>query len=175
VPEIVDRLANLDPRLLIVTGGEPLLQERGLIPIFEALKEHHGFRIHIETNGTKLPAPALERHVDWWVVSPKLANSGNEDTARIRPDALVHFASLARNGRGCWKFVATGPEDFSELDGLVAEFALPPRTVWIMPEGNSAPALLAHAMELVAPTAERAYNLTLRQHVLLYGEDRRGT
>jgi 7-carboxy-7-deazaguanine synthase len=51
-------------QLVVVTGGEPLLQLDE--PLIEAL-HRQGFEIAIETNGT-LPAP---RGLDWICVSPK--------------------------------------------------------------------------------------------------------
>ena len=53
-----------DPRLVVCTGGEPLLQLDA--PLIDALHAH-GFEIALETNGT-LPAPS---GVDWICVSPK--------------------------------------------------------------------------------------------------------
>ena len=53
-----------DPRLVVCTGGEPLLQlDAALIAALHA----RGFEIALETNGT-LPAP---EGVDWICVSPK--------------------------------------------------------------------------------------------------------
>jgi 7-carboxy-7-deazaguanine synthase (Cx14CxxC type) len=63
-------------RLVVITGGEPLLQlDTALV---DALHQH-GFRIAVETNGTIAPPPG----VDWLCVSPKLGstlvvNSGQE-------------------------------------------------------------------------------------------------
>jgi 7-carboxy-7-deazaguanine synthase (Cx14CxxC type) len=51
-------------RLVVCTGGEPLLQLDG--PAIEALHTA-GFEIAIETNGTLAPPPGL----DWICVSPK--------------------------------------------------------------------------------------------------------
>jgi 7-carboxy-7-deazaguanine synthase (Cx14CxxC type) len=53
-----------DSRMVILTGGEPLLQvDTALVA---ALKQH-GFTIAVETNGTQpIPAP-----IDWVCVSPK--------------------------------------------------------------------------------------------------------
>ena len=79
-------------RLVVVTGGEPLLQlDSALIDALHA----RGFEIAVETNGT-LPAPA---GLDWICVSPKagtelVQRSGDElklvwPQAGIDPDALV--------------------------------------------------------------------------------------
>jgi organic radical activating enzyme len=65
--EIVARLVELDnnhTRMVVVTGGEPTLQWDP--PLAEALHAA-GFRIHMESNGTRpLAAP-----IDWLTVSPK--------------------------------------------------------------------------------------------------------
>lgn len=55
-----------DPKLVVCTGGEPLLQLDP--PLISALHEQ-GFDIAVETNGT-LPVP---EGVDWICVSPKAA------------------------------------------------------------------------------------------------------
>ena len=51
-------------RFVVCTGGEPLLQLD--VPLIDALHER-GFRIAIETNGTRLPPAGI----DWICVSPK--------------------------------------------------------------------------------------------------------
>jgi 7-carboxy-7-deazaguanine synthase (Cx14CxxC type) len=51
-------------RLVVLTGGEPLLQVDA--PLLAALHAS-GFRIAVETNGTQTPPPGL----DWICVSPK--------------------------------------------------------------------------------------------------------
>lgn len=65
-----------EPRLVVCTGGEPLLQLDE--PLVDSLHER-GFTVAIETNGTR-PAPAT---IDWICVSPKagaelVQRSGNE-------------------------------------------------------------------------------------------------
>lgn len=67
---LADRIESLWPssdpahRLVVLTGGEPLLQVDG--PLIDAL-HRRGFRIAVETNGT-VAAPA---GIDWVCVSPK--------------------------------------------------------------------------------------------------------
>ena len=67
---LADRIASLWPagddqhRLVVLTGGEPLLQVDG--QLIDAL-HMRGFKIAVETNGT-VPPPA---GIDWICVSPK--------------------------------------------------------------------------------------------------------
>ena len=61
---IARAIKESDPRFVVCTGGEPLLQlDAPLIDAFHA----RGFKIAVETNGTQ-PVPA---GIDWVCVSPK--------------------------------------------------------------------------------------------------------
>lgn len=81
-------------RLVVLTGGEPLLQLDGTL--IDAL-HGRGFEVALETNGT-LPVPA---EVDWICVSPKAGTNvvqkhGNElklvwPQAGISPDELLEW------------------------------------------------------------------------------------
>ena len=67
ISTIVARLVALDlhaSRMVVVTGGEPTLQYDA--PLADALHAA-GFRIHMESNGTRVPAAP----VDWLTISPK--------------------------------------------------------------------------------------------------------
>jgi len=78
---LADHVADLwgegeDARLVVVTGGEPMLQ---LDPALVEVLHARGFRVAVESNGT-LPAVA---GIDWLTVSPKagteiIQRSGNE-------------------------------------------------------------------------------------------------
>lgn len=96
---LADRVAEIwregDRPLVVVTGGEPLLQlDRALIDAFHA----RGFSIAVETNGT-LPAP---QGIDWICVSPKggseiVQRHGNElklvwPQPGIDPEAMLDWA-----------------------------------------------------------------------------------
>ena len=153
--------------MLVVSGGEPLLQQRRLAPLLRELGAD-GMRIEIETAGTLSPLPALVDAVAQFNVSPKLSNSGNALQRRYRPRALD---DLQRTGRAVWKFVAVGTADLDEIGVLVARHHLAP--VYVMPEGTSAETVIARSRELAGAVLARGWNLTSRLHVLLHG-NRRG-
>ncbi|MGZ3365751.1 MAG: 7-carboxy-7-deazaguanine synthase [Caulobacteraceae bacterium] len=73
-------------RLVVFTGGEPLLQLDGLL--INAL-HHHGFEIAVETNGT-IAAPD---GIDWICVSPKgdqpLAQRSGQELKLVHPQPGV--------------------------------------------------------------------------------------
>jgi 7-carboxy-7-deazaguanine synthase len=107
---LADRVAEIwacrDLRLVVITGGEPLLQLDA--PLIDALHAR-GFEIAVETNGT-LAAPP---NIDWICVSPKAGNalvqrSGNElklvwpqqgiDPAELLALDFEHFLIQPKDG-----------------------------------------------------------------------------
>lgn len=167
VAGVLARLDAMAVDLVVVTGGEPLLQQRHLPPLLEGAKAR-GWAVEVETAGTVAPTAAVAL-VDRFNVSPKLANSGMAAERRYRPDVLRAFQAT---GRAVFKFVATGPGDLAEADAMVAACEL--RPVWVMPEGTDGPTVVARMQALAPHVLARGWNLTPRLHVLLWG-DRRGT
>jgi organic radical activating enzyme len=166
VNDVLAALQRIDTEMVVVTGGEPLLQQRALEALLVAVKER-GWRVEIETAGTIAPAMA-DGLVDQWNVSPKLANSGNPWERRYKPDVLRAFQAT---GHAVFKFVACEASDLDEVDTMVEECAL--GDVWIMPEGTDAATLERRSHELADDVIKRGWNLTTRLHILVWG-DRRG-
>lgn len=164
VDDIVAELDGFGPvELLVVTGGEPLLQQRRLPPLLVAARAR-GLRVEIETAGTLAPSDEVVELVDGFNVSPKLANSGNPAERRVKPDVLRAFEAT---GKAVFKFVV---RDEAELDEVTA-FGVSP--VWVMPEGCDADTLTARMRALAPAVLARGWNLSPRLHVHLWG-DRRG-
>ena len=164
--DVVDDLDAMDVDMVVVTGGEPLLQQQGLEALLGAFKRD-GKRVEIETAGTIAPAMA-NGLVYQWNVSPKLANSGNPLERRYKPDVLRAFEATEC---AVFKFVVCEPSDLEEVGGIVAECGL--TNVWIMPEGTDAATLLRRSAALAEDVVKRGWNLSTRLHILLWG-DRRG-
>ena len=166
VASVLAQLEPMAPEIVVVTGGEPLLQQRKLVRLIEECAAR-GWPVEIETNGTIVPDDGLVGLVGQWNVSPKLANSGIPHDKRIRPDAL---AALSTTGRAVFKFVATEAADLDEVADLVDTHGL--KRVWIMPEGTDPTTLLERTRQLADPVLARGWNLTPRLHVLLWGDQR---
>lgn len=161
VSGLVDWVAERAVDLLVITGGEPLLQQDAMIDLASGVGD--GVRVQVETNGTRTPADELVEVVDLWVVSPKLANSGIEYSRRIVPAAL---ASLNATGRAAFKFVVTDPPaDFDEISCLVDDLGL--SEVWVMPEGSTREEVLAGMDAIHAPALARGWNVSTRLHTLV--------
>jgi 7-carboxy-7-deazaguanine synthase len=164
IADILDWLANGPTALLVITGGEPLLQQLALQPLLAAITTARlATEIEIETSGTIAPTPALIDTVTRFTVSPKLTNSKLRTHQRIRPTALQHFV---QSNKANWKFVVQSPQDLDEVDQLVTQYRLDP--VWIMPEGTDTTTVLNRMRLLADPVLAHGWNLTTRLHILLW-------
>lgn len=91
-------VANCCHRLVVLTGGEPLLQN--VVPLIARL-QRNGHKIQIETAGTVWPQ-GLEDYYTDIVVSPK--------TPKVHKTVAAKAAA--------WKYIITSKEECSEADGL---------------------------------------------------------
>jgi organic radical activating enzyme len=167
VDDVVEAVLAMNVDLTIVTGGEPLDQQRALIPLVEQLTEA-GNRVEIETNGTVVPVDELlDDTMIRFNVSPKLAHASDPLERRIRPAAL---RTLSGNPGTAFKFVCRDLADLDEVADLVDELEL--RSVWIMPEGQTAEQINRRLAELADEVVRRGWNLSTRLHVLAWGDKR---
>jgi 7-carboxy-7-deazaguanine synthase len=173
VAEVLDGLRavwDIDtrPTTVVISGGEPLMQA-GLDALAAELAAR-GHAVHIETAGTIVPSAALMRLVELFVVSPKLAHSGNPESKRLKALPLTTFAALGH--QAVFKFVVTGADDLNEVDGIVAGLAIPPCRVMVMPEGTTVAGLLATGREIADHVTARGWGLSLRTHIMLWSDVR---
>lgn len=152
--------------LVVITGGEPLIQQPSLIPLVRGLLAA-GKRVEFETNGTIAPGPALLVDGVRFNVSPKLANSGVDEDKRIKPAALEAFAA---SGRAVFKFVTRTVAELDEIGALVDRHGLDP--VYVMPEGTTPEGLIKTTRVLADAVAARRWHFTQRLHVLAFAETR---
>ncbi len=156
-------------RNLVVTGGEPLVQQKSLTPLLECLKAR-GFWIEIETNGTIVPQKKLLAIADHWSVSPKLENSGNPRPSRENPDAYRLFRDLTS---AHFKYVLEKADDLSELRALMHRYEIPSGRIILMPQAQDRDTLLERSRWLVDICKSEGYLFSTRLQVLLWG-NRRG-
>lgn len=155
--------------LLIITGGEPLLQQAGLLELISAVRASVlGLRVEIETNGTVAPVREFSQAVNLFVVSPKLANSSLSEKRRVRPRALTSFPK----DRSVLKFVVEQVSELDEVEAIRTLAGIDGDRTWIMPEGTTREVILGRLEELSAPVVEAGYNLSPRLHILLWADAR---
>ena len=88
---------SLAHRLVVLTGGEPLLQVDAAL--IEALHSQ-GFRIAVESNGTIAAPTSASGGIDWLCISPKagstLVQTSGQELKVVWPQAGTDLAALAK-------------------------------------------------------------------------------
>lgn len=154
---------------LVVTGGEPLLQEQALVELAQR-REMWPWMVEVETNGTIFPLATLIDKGWQFNVSPKLASSGNALDKRYSPDVLHQFHYV----RNVWfKFTVATQEDLNEVVSMVQECNLRSGRVILMPEGTDVDTLLERGRWLVEACKKHCWWFSPRLQIELYG-NRRG-
>ena len=163
VSAVLEQLRSFKPRRLIVTGGEPLLQQLSLVRLLAALDPE--LIVEIETNGTLTPCSALVERVNQWNVAPKLDNCGEPRARRLREDVLTMFAQL---DAAYLKIVVENPNEKDEVRRLVARLGWPKQRVVLMPQAGDF-SLLKKRLPLVRALARKeGYRWSTRLHVELW-------
>jgi len=167
---VADLVAQYNCLNVILTGGEPLLQQSAWLAIITALRERNSaYRFEIETNGTQVPDDDMATAVDQWNVSTKLSNSGNSTTLRIKPDAMLFFAA---SDKAWFKFVIQSEQDLTEVKELEAQFRIPKERILLMPEGRDEATLQQRRLWLADLCRDQGYRFSDRLHIQLWGSKR---
>jgi organic radical activating enzyme len=169
VVEVAAQLATAPGAHVVITGGEPLLQQRALAQVLEQVPAE--VFVEVETNGTRIPLPSLLSRVNQWNVSPKLASAGDTEELRIRPGAL---SALRDTGRAFLKLVVKTERDRDEAEALRERFGFERDRTLLMPEAATREELEERGPEVAAWAQALTVRYSGRLHVALWG-GRRGT
>ena len=170
VAELAGQLvADVSPsvRLLVITGGEPLLQQRALVDLLRKVRDlRSDVRFEIETNGSRPPRAELVELVHRFVVSPKLENAGAENVVEAR--AVAVFGSV----NSVLKIVVQTPSDAEDAFRLGSDAGFSTDRIWLMPEGANGASIALHAQAVAATAIRLGLRLSPRLHVAIWGDER---
>jgi 7-carboxy-7-deazaguanine synthase len=163
--EVVAELKPMLVHLVVITGGEPLVQASAVTELAVTLCRL-GYQVEVETNGRHAPGPALVEAVSAFNVSPKLPNSGQSLTLTWRTKAIKAFAE---SGKARFKFVCLDAADVGLVAHLTSGAGIEPGDVWVMPEGRTAEEVDKHLGAVGDSAIAYGFNVTGRLHVQLWG------
>jgi len=163
-----------DSTHVVVTGGEPMIQEE-IVRVTERLKDF-GLHITIETAGTVYQPVTC----DLMSISPKLANStpvsreggrwaAQHDRLRYQPEVLKQ---LIAEYPYQLKFVVSDPGDLQEIETILTETEADRGRVILMPEGTDPDALYQRSLWLVDICKQQRFRYGPRLHIDLFGNQR---
>jgi 7-carboxy-7-deazaguanine synthase len=168
ISEIEESIFSFGCKHLVVTGGEPLVQQNGLSKLLVDLKGK-GFYIEIETNGTIIPKDNCVDLVNQWNVSPKLGNSGNPRHLREISNAYAFFTYLSSS---YFKYIIQTEHDLNEVQSLTEKYEIPKERVILMPEATNSETLIRRSRWLTKICQDKGYKFSTRLHILLWGNKR---
>ncbi|MGD7651757.1 MAG: 7-carboxy-7-deazaguanine synthase QueE [Verrucomicrobiales bacterium] len=170
--EIAKLVAAYSCPRVVLTGGEPLLQQPELLETIRLIRKTLPdclFVFEVETNGTIIPDPDFNSAIDQFNVSPKLANSGVPENQRLNPAALTHFAA---SPNAWFKFVVASPNDLEEIQTILKTHHLPASRTLLMPEGRTNADLNRNAPWLADCCRDLGLRFCDRLHIRLWGDKR---
>lgn len=154
---------------LVITGGDPMLQQAALVEMFKLLHEYgrrpNAIFTEIETQGTIAPIPELSSRIWHWNISPKLSNSGVPQDRRIIPAVLSLYATLQSVN---YKFPVSSMTDVQEVEELVRRFRLPRTKVLLMPVCSTRAQYFAVIAQAVEWCKKSGFRLGLREHLTIW-------
>jgi 7-carboxy-7-deazaguanine synthase len=167
IETIAKTIEDLGGKNIILTGGEPMIQQEGLVVLMQLLKNKSSeYRFETETNGTLMPSPDFDNLIDQYNVSPKLENSGN--TKRLREKEKV-YRFFAESSKSNFKFVISSPNDLEEVLHLIKTYDIAPEKVFLMPEGTTATLLKEKQLWLIEICKKYHFRFSDRLHIQIWG------
>lgn len=196
VGDVVETLAqNLGLiRHVVISGGEPMLQNEALRELCQLLKSELGVHITIETNATIFDQE-LALHVDFFSLSPKLKSSVPDkaklkklnlsgfdnfsllhEKRRLNIEAIQHFIDHRKKailpGYDLqFKFVITSKEEEAEVKRLLKRtIGWKNDDVVLMPVGINERELAASTETCWTMAVQNGWRFSPRLHIDLFGD-----
>lgn len=167
VEEVAEEIMKYPAEHLIVTGGEPLLQQEELAQLFELLQGYSYYFREIETNGTIEPIEPLRFYIDEWNISPKLPSANG-------PGIVARYFRKCDNSFN-FKFVLKTVADLREMEIFLKDndicmtcnnFYLMPQAITNEEQVEALPILIEYAKY------HTHFRVTPRLQILAYGNKR---
>lgn len=187
--EILKKIAALKKgtsvKNIVVTGGEPLLQQKQLAELL-ADKLFGDMTIEFETNGSMPLLPEMKAFIAGrgarghgargannavtFNISPKLADSGNKPYNVHRyPGSVLKFVYVNKKSE---KMIDDFLKKYRAGGKISADGGKPLPPVSIMPEGVTVEAMSSKYHDIIRYCTKNGFRFTPRLHIYLFGNQR---
>lgn len=167
--KIIKIIKKYPCRHLVITGGEPLIQQAGIKKLLEKLnknssKKSDKYFVEIETSGSI--KPQISNLIDQYNCSPKLSNSKN------RP---INYKLSLQNfpkEKTYYKFVVDKKSDLNEIKKFIKDHKLLNDKIILMPQGISKTAISKRSKWLAEICKKENWKFSTRLHIEIWGNRR---
>ena len=152
---------------VILTGGEPTMQQSGLQSFIEYIRENinKDAYFEIETNGTIMPDEFLLENIDLFNCSPKLRNSGMDEMMTFKPEVI----EMLNTKNTIFKFVCGGEKEWEQIKELYLPI-VDRKKVYLMPQGENQELLNESRLNVVELAKDNYLNFTTRLHIEIWNK-----
>lgn len=152
---------------IILTGGEPTMQQTGLEDFIKYIKFDLKINpyFEVETNGTIMPNEFLLNNIDLWNCSPKLKNSGNDKSITYKPEVIKEL----NKHNAIFKFVVNGEKEWKEIQEDYL-YLVDKEKVYLMPAGENQELLNKTKEDVVEIAKKNHLNFTTRLHIEIWNK-----
>jgi len=167
---------------IVITGGEPLLQQTKLVSLLGLIKQKkgnkgeeksHRWYVEVETNGTVSPLKEIIDLVDQWNISPKTANSFNNEHGINLESLYGKSLSIYRDLENAFfKFVIDKHDDFEDMEYYMQKYDLPKERLILMPQATTKEKLLEKSGWINEYAKKNSITFSTRLQVLLWNNVR---
>lgn len=171
VAELAHKIRMFKIKHIVVTGGEPMLQQNQLYLLFKELTSYHRqYYFEIETNGTISPILEFAIMVNQFNVSPKTKNSDNDmkslyDIYRRTLPEYDAYSGVS------FKFVINTMDDIKEVEENFMNL-ITHNKIMLMPEGITREEIMQKDGWISEYCRAKGYQFSTRLHILKYGSKR---
>lgn len=147
---------------IILTGGEPMMQQGGLEGFISYIKHNINPNAYfeVETNGTIMPSEDLLYKIQLWNCSPKLRNSGMDNAMTLKPDVIQKL----NEKNTIFKFVVNSEKEWKEIERDYLPI-VDKEKIYLMPAGENQELLNENKLRIIELAKEKYLNFTTRLHI----------
>lgn len=157
ITDIAEKIKEFPCQHLVITGGEPLLQQQHILDLLKLLPDHY---VEIETSGSL--DTFLNDVVDHYNCSPKLENSGNKTKLKTFPPEKTYF-----------KFVVDSENDLAEIKEFIKKYKIDRKKVLLMPQGIGKREITQRSQWLAEICKSENLRFSPRLHINIWGNKRK--
>lgn len=155
---IIKKIKKYPCKHLVITGGEPLIQQNTLKELLQKLKPE--YFVEMETSGSL--QSMIHEYIDQYNCSPKLSNSKNKRLVLEKFPAEKTY----------YKFVVDSQKDLKEIKALIKKHDLDCEKIILMPQGINKSELAKKSQWLAEICKKENLRFTPRLHIDLWGYKR---